>query len=87
MVYDDLDQQNFFGEIRQKIVSEEISRMPTDPVCYAYVDEDSAQFRTTFKDKEYFFCTNYCKKQFLEDPKKFAQRNTDISIEPGGASC
>jgi YHS domain-containing protein len=61
--------------------------MATDPVCFAIVDEDMAQFRTSYKDKEYYFCTNYCKKQFLEDPKRYTRLNTDISIEPGGASC
>jgi YHS domain-containing protein len=64
-----------------------VSGMATDPVCFAIVDEDMAQFRTSYKDKEYYFCTNYCKKQFLEDPQRYTRLNTDISIEPGGASC
>jgi YHS domain-containing protein len=61
--------------------------MATDPVCFAIIDEDTAQFRTMYKGKEYYFCTNYCKNQFLADPKKYTRLNTDISIEPGGASC
>ena len=61
--------------------------MATDPVCYAIVDEDSAQFRATYRDREYCFCTDYCRKKFLENPKRYSRLNSDISIEPGGASC
>jgi YHS domain-containing protein len=61
--------------------------MATDPVCFAMVDEDEAEFRAMYKDKEYYFCTNYCRKQFLRDPKKYTRLNSGISIEPGGASC
>jgi YHS domain-containing protein len=60
--------------------------MATDPVCFAIVDDDTAQFRAVYKDREYYFCTNYCKKQFLTDPEKYTHLNTDISIEPGGGS-
>jgi len=61
--------------------------MATDPVCFAMVDEDSAQFRSTYKDREYYFCTNFCKKKFDENPKKYSKIPSDINIEPGGASC
>lgn len=61
--------------------------MATDPVCFAMVDEDTAQFTTRYKEKEYYFCTNFCKKQFLADPKKYTRLNTDVSIEPGSSSC
>jgi len=61
--------------------------MATDPVCFAIVDEDSAQFRSTYKDREYYFCTNFCKKKFDENPKKYSKIPSDINIEPGGASC
>jgi YHS domain-containing protein len=61
--------------------------MATDPVCFAFVDEDAASFRTTYGDREYYFCTGYCKKQFLENPKKYTRHTIDMNIEPGGASC
>jgi YHS domain-containing protein len=61
--------------------------MATDPVCFAHVDEDITEFKAEYRDREYYFCTNYCKKQFLQDPKKYTRLNSDISIEPGGASC
>lgn len=61
--------------------------MATDPVCFAIVDEETAQFRTMFKKKVYYFCTNFCKKQFLENPEKYTRLTTDISIDPGCGSC
>jgi Cu+-exporting ATPase len=61
--------------------------MATDPVCFAIVDEDSAQFRSTYKDREYYFCTNFCKKKFDENPRKYTKIPSEINIEPGGASC
>jgi len=61
--------------------------MATDPVCFAIVDDDGARFTSTYKNKMYYFCTNYCKKKFDENPKKYSQTACDLNIEPGGASC
>jgi YHS domain-containing protein len=61
--------------------------MATDPVCFAIIDEDTAQFRSTYKDREYYFCTNFCKKKFEENPKRYTRIASDLNIEPGGASC
>jgi len=61
--------------------------MATDPVCLGFVDEETTQFKTTHKDRTYYFCTNFCKKKFLEDPKRYSRLNTDISLEPGDAFC
>jgi YHS domain-containing protein len=61
--------------------------MATDPVCFALVDDDTAEFRSTYKKREYLFCTNFCKKKFDLDPKKYTRIASDINIEPGGASC
>jgi len=61
--------------------------MATDPVCFAIVDEEGAKFTATYSDREYYFCTNYCRKQFLENPKRYTRLNHEMNIEPGGASC
>jgi len=61
--------------------------MATDPVCFAIVDEDAAPFKENYKGKEYYFCTNYCRKQFLENPKRYTRLNSDINLSPGDASC
>ena len=61
--------------------------MATDPVCLAPVDEDNAQFRSTYRDKEYYFCTNYCKKKFEENPKRYTRISRDLSLGTGDLSC
>ncbi len=30
--------------------------MATDPVRFAIVDEDTAKFKTSYRDKGYYFC-------------------------------
>jgi YHS domain-containing protein len=61
--------------------------MPTDPVSFAIVDDDDARFTSTYKNKKYYFCTNFCKKKFGENPQKYSRTACDLNIEPGGASC
>jgi YHS domain-containing protein len=61
--------------------------MATDPVCFAIIDDDGARFTSIYKDQKYYFCTNYCKKKFEEDPKRYSRIACDLNIEPGGASC
>lgn len=39
--------------------------MPIDPICKMEVDEKT-QFRSVHKNKEYFFCSENCKKKFDE---------------------
>ncbi len=45
--------------------------MAVDPVCKMDVDEKTAQFKSTFEGKEYFFCALGCKRAFDKNPKKF----------------
>jgi YHS domain-containing protein len=59
--------------------------MATDPVCLAIVDEEEAQFTTMYKNQKYFFCCNYCKRQFEENPKRYTRIATDVSVDLG--SC
>jgi len=61
--------------------------MATDPVCFAVVDEDTAEFTAKYKGTVYCFCTNYCRKQFIADPKKYTRLNTNISLDQSDASC
>ena len=39
--------------------------MPTDPICKMQVDEKTP-FRSVYKNREYFFCSDNCKKKFDE---------------------
>lgn len=54
--------------------------MATDPVCLAIVDEDDAKHTATHKNQKYYFCCNWCKKQFEENPKRYSRIANDVSV-------
>ena len=55
--------------------------MATDPVCLMIVDEDDAKFTSLFKNENYYFCCNWCKKKFEENPKRYSRMSNDISVD------
>ena len=55
--------------------------MATDPVCLMIVDEDDAKFTSTYKDQKYYFCCNWCKKNFEENPKRYSRISPDVSVD------
>jgi YHS domain-containing protein len=55
--------------------------MATDPVCLMIVDEDDAKFTAVFKNEKYYFCCNYCKKKFEENPKRYSRNSVDMSVD------
>ena len=59
--------------------------MATDPACLAIVDEDDAKFTSTYREQKYYFCCNWCKKQFEENPKRYTRIVTDACVDLG--SC
>jgi YHS domain-containing protein len=59
----------------------EVMVMATDPVCLAIVDEDDAKFTAVHKKEKYYFCCNYCKKQFQENPKRYSRLSHDVSFD------
>ena len=54
--------------------------MPTDPVCLMIFNEEDAKLSSTYKDQKYYFCCNWCKKQFDENPKRYSRIANDVSI-------
>jgi Cu+-exporting ATPase len=58
--------------------------MVTDPVCLMVLNEDEAKFTSTFKDQKYYFCCNWCKKKFDENPKRYSRLATDMSVDLSG---
>jgi xanthine dehydrogenase accessory factor len=54
--------------------------MATDPVCLAIFDEEDAKATSMYRDVKYFFCCNFCKKQFEENPKRYSRISHDISV-------
>lgn len=45
--------------------------MAIDPVCKMEVDEKTAQFKTEYKGKTYYFCAPGCKMNFQKEPEKY----------------
>jgi YHS domain-containing protein len=45
--------------------------MAIDPVCHMEVDEKTAQWKSEYQGKMYYFCAPGCKSSFDKDPKKY----------------
>jgi len=45
--------------------------MERDIVCGMQVDPKTAQWKSEYKGKTYFFCAPGCKHEFEKDPEKF----------------
>ncbi|WP_292370310.1 YHS domain-containing protein [Methanoregula sp. UBA64] len=58
--------------------------MATDPVCFMIVDEENNPFVSTYKGTDYYFCCNYCKKQFDADPKRYSRILADVNVDLTG---
>jgi Cu+-exporting ATPase len=54
---------------------EEDRSMARDPVCGMEVDEESAAGKAEHEGRVNYFCSEGCKKAFLENPAKFSQSN------------
>ncbi len=55
--------------------------MATDPVCLMIINEDGAEFTSVYRDQNYYFCCNWCKKKFDENPKRYSRICTDASVD------
>lgn len=42
-----------------------------DPVCKMKVVKKADAVKTTYKEQEYYFCSDSCKAQFDQSPEKF----------------
>ena len=43
----------------------------TDPVCGMNVNPETGRFREAYKDQEYGFCSEACRKVFLMNPQRY----------------
>jgi YHS domain-containing protein len=46
--------------------------MVKDPICGMMVDEKTAQIKSAYKGKTYYFCNQSCKTTFDKNPAKYA---------------
>lgn len=47
--------------------------MVTDPVCGMQVDESKALDKVQYQGRDYYFCSPFCCKAFVADPRKHHQ--------------
>ena len=52
--------------------------MAVDPVCKMIVDEETAQYKSEYKGKTYYFCAPGCKKAFDEEPEKYISEEESL---------
>jgi YHS domain-containing protein len=55
--------------------------MSTDPVCLMIVDQEDAEFTSMYKHQKYYFCCNWCKKKFEENPQRYSRISADMNID------
>jgi len=48
--------------------------MAIDPVCKMEVDERTAQFKSEYRGKKYYFCAPGCKRIFEKNPEKYTEK-------------
>jgi YHS domain-containing protein len=46
--------------------------MAQDPVCGMQVDEAKAAATSQYQGEMYYFCSESCKRQFDQDPERYA---------------
>lgn len=44
-----------------------------DPVCGMLIDVETAAGSTTYEEQIYYFCLTECKREFDQNPKKYAE--------------
>jgi YHS domain-containing protein len=45
-----------------------------DPVCEMMVDSDTAPAHTTYESQDVYFCSDHCRKEFEQQPERFADK-------------
>lgn len=48
--------------------------MEIDPVCKMEVDSSTAQWKSEYKGRTYYFCAPSCKASFDKEPEKYLQQ-------------
>ena len=56
---------------RQVVASPKLEEFATDPVCGMAVEIKRAAHTATYQHRDYYFCCEGCRRQFLEEPARF----------------
>jgi RND family efflux transporter MFP subunit len=66
------------SESRMKLAASGIHGvLVRDPICDMVVDEEKARIaslKTEYGEMTYYFCSDFCKQQFEQDPERFVQK-------------
>ncbi len=54
--------------------------MVVDPVCGMNVDPKKTPFKTLYKGKIYYFCSQHCKRMFEENPELYLSRGPQVEM-------
>jgi YHS domain-containing protein len=46
-----------------------------DPICKMTVEEKTAQYKSEYNGKTYYFCAPGCKKKFDENPEAYSDES------------
>jgi YHS domain-containing protein len=49
--------------------------MAIDPICKMTVEEKTAQYKSEYNGKTYYFCAPGCKKKFDENPEAYSDKS------------
>jgi YHS domain-containing protein len=52
----------------------------TDPVCGMEVETTTAQWKTDYQGKTYYFCSPGCKRSFEKEPEKYLQGGPSVHM-------
>ncbi len=55
-----------------------------DPVCGMDVDTATAEWKTEYKGKTYYFCAPGCKQSFEQEPEKYLEGGPQVDIGKSG---
>lgn len=50
--------------------------MAKDPVCNMQVDEKTAAWKSEHEGRQYYFCSEQCKRDFDRNPARYAEPKT-----------
>ncbi len=55
-----------------------------DPVCGMQVDDEKAAGQSEYEGKTYYFCAQFCKSKFDQDPEKYAGKSGEKETQGRG---
>jgi len=56
--------------------------MEIDPVCGMEVDPKTAEYKSVYEGKTYYFCAYGCKKDFDKEPLKYIKAGMQTDQHP-----